>query len=828
MKKQRYFILLFLALLGIQSPSYSQVDENVFRDETRKKVLSDDAPEGALDLRLDFNDEWRFFQGELPGFQDPGYTDVEWRLLELPHDWSVEGRFDPENPAGAAGAFLPTGIACYRKSFTLPESYKGKRIKIRFDGVYMNSSVYLNGVFLGTRPYGFSTFEYDLTPHLEFGDSNNVLAVKVDNSLQPSARWYTGSGINRDVHLFVTEQQHFQKFGTFIRTTKRNTHAAWLSINCKVISNNYPESEVIKFQSYPDDPVRIKKAAKIVAVLKTREGEIVAEGFEEKNLSDYSILETQLELVVTDPILWSHRNPYLYTLDLQLWVDGKLHNSQQTKTGIRVIEFNKDQGMLVNGEKVIIKGVCLHKDAGSFGTAVPKDVWRYRLRKLKRLGCNGIRTHGPVDPLFIEVCDEMGFYLMAEAFDEWEKTWQYGYSEDPAGKMPYTYHKFFRQWAETDLKAMIRRDRNHPSVVLYSVGNEMPEQRYPDGAETLGKLIKWAKEEDDTRPVIAACDWSAWANTNGFFDVMDIAGYNYPDRYFEGHYSEEHAAYPERILLGTENYMTLENWIRVRDNPYVAGLFLWVGIDYLGEALEWPRRGWEWGLMDIAGFEKSLYYYWQAFWSETPMVRIAVNLKDKDTFRWKCYNVASHWNFSPEQVDSVFVYSNTKKVELFQNGKSLGKKEVNPDTYQALYLVDYQKGELKANALQEKNVVATHSLKTAGEAKKLALISEPGEAGNEDERLIFLTLEVQDNKGIRCPFASDLISVEVQGAGELIGLDSGDQFSHEPYKQNKRKAFEGRLLLTIRPKGKGSITVLCQAENLKGTSVNIKKAKGLL
>jgi beta-galactosidase len=416
----------------------------------------------------------------------------------------------------------------------------------------------------------------------------------------------------------------------------------------------------------------------------------------------------------------------------------------------------------------------------------------------------------------------MGFYLMAEAFDEWNKRWHYGWSEDPSGKKPFTYHKFFNQWAETDLKDMVKRDRNHASVFMYSVGNEVPDQRFADGPKTLKMLIDWVKEEDDTRMVTATCDWAPWANASGFLDSMDIAGYNYPDRYFKEHYREEHASYPDRILLGAENYETLENWIAVRDNPYVVGLFLWVGIDYIGESLGWPRRGWEWGLVDIGSFEKTMYYYWQAFWSEKPMVHIAVNLKEKDTFKWRCYDVASHWNFNPEVVDTIFVYSNTEKVELFQNGKSLGKKEVNPDTYQAIFIVDYKKGELKAKAYNNKINVATHSIKTAGEPTKLKLIYERKSVAKDSDRLIFLTLEVQDNNGTRCPFACNEITVDIEGAGELIGLDSGNQFSHELYKQNKRKAYDGRLLLTIRPKGKGSISVKCHTEGLKAGTFDIQ------
>jgi beta-galactosidase len=822
MNKTRAIILLYGLLFFPCTKVFSQVDENVFRKVTDKGAGTSMYEDLVKERQLNFNSDWRFHLGELPGFFVPEFDDAGWRVLDVPHDWSVEGQFAEENQVGASGGYLPLGIGCYRKHFVLPEGAKGKRIIIRFDGVYMNSSIYLNNTFLGNRPYGFSTFEYDLTPFLNYDGKSNVIAVKVDNSLIGNCRWYTGSGINRNVHLYITEQQHFKSFGTFFRTTSIQGNVARLKVDCEVISNNYPESMSVNFQRFPEDWKKVLKKARILALLKDKEGGIFAKAIDSCELSDYTSIRSTMNIDAVNPVLWSDKNPYLYTLELQLWINDSLIDTQQQKVGIRTIGFDKDRGMLVNGEKVILKGVCLHKDAGSFGTAVPKDIWRYRLEKLKELGCNAIRTHGPVDPVFIDVCDEKGFYLMAEAFDEWNKTWHYGRSEDPAGKKPYTYHLFFNQWAETDLKDMVRRDRNHPSVFMYSVGNEVPDQRYPDGPKTLKKLIDWAKEEDDTRMVTATCDWSPWANASGFFDAMDIAGYNYPDRYFKEQYREEHARYPNRILLGAENYLTLENWLAVRDNPYVTGLFLWVGIDYLGESLGWPRRGWEWGLIDIAGFEKPLYYYWQAFWSEKPMVHIAVNLKKKDDFEWSAYNVASHWNFNPGEVDTVFVYSNAEKVELYQNGKSLGKKPVNPDTYQAIYLVDYKKGELQAKAFNLKELVATHTLKAAGEPKKLVVKEEWKSDSKEGDRLIFLTLEIQDERGIRCPSAKNEITVEVTGAGELIGLDSGNQFSHELYKQNTREAYEGRLLLTIRPKGKGSISVKCRAGNLEPGRANIQ------
>ena len=819
----KYLNILFLIVsLFTCSSVDAQVDENVVRQVGSQHSLAEVKSQHYMDMQLNFNAGWHFNLGEIPGFQVPEYDDSAWRVLDVPHDWSVEGQFAKENPAGVSGAFLPTGIGCYRKYFVMPEGTKGKRIKIRFDAVYMNSSVYLNGTYLGNRPYGFSTFEYDLTSYLKFNGERNVIAVKVDNSLTINCRWYTGSGINRNVWLLISEQQHFKSFATFFRTVSVDGNVARMKVDYEVTSNNFPESQNINFQRFPEDWKKVVKDARIVALLKEKNGNTIAESVDSFQLADYTSIKRSLDITAGNPVLWSDKNPYLYHLEIQLWIEGKLADTEQYKVGIRTIGFNKDQGMVVNGEKVIVKGVCLHKDAGSFGTAVPRDVWRYRLEKLKELGCNAIRTHGPVDPVFIDVCDELGFYLMAEAFDEWNKRWHFGWSEDPAGKKTYTYHKFFNQWAETDLKDMVKRDRNHAAVFMYSVGNEVPEQRYADGPKTLKMLMDWVKEEDNTRPVTAACDWAPWANANGFLDVVDIAAYNYPDRYFKGHYREEHARYPNRILLGAENYETLENWLAVRDNPYVVGLFLWVGIDYLGESLNWPRRGWEWGLIDIGSFEKPLYYYWQAFWSEKPMVRIAVNLKEKDPFEWRSYNVASHWNFNKGDVDTVFVYSNTGKVELLLNGKSLGVKEVNPDTYQAVYLVDYKTGILTARAFKDRKIAATHTLKTAGEPVKLELKNERKSLPVDNERLIFLTLEVQDEKGTRCPFAKNEIAVQVSGAGELIGLDSGNQFSHELYKQNKREAHEGRLLLTIRPKGDGVITVQCSAKDLNPVGLQIE------
>jgi beta-galactosidase len=357
MHKLIILINLTAFLFFANTSTYSQLDENVFRVDSSNNIDTEENDLQIMDVQLDFNSDWHFYLGETPGFHVPEFDDSDWRILDVPHDWSVEGQFAEDNPSSVSGGYLPTGIACYRKYFVLPEGSEGKRIKIRFDGVYMNSTVYLNGMYLGNRPYGFSTFEYDLTPHLKYNGERNVIAVKVDNSLTINCRWYTGSGINRNVHLNISEQQHFKSFGTFFRTISIDDNIARLKVDCAVISNDYPESMRINFQRFPEDWKKVIKNARIIALLKDREGGVFAEASESLELSDYTTIKSSLDIEARNPVLWSDKNPYLYTLELQLWIKDSLVDTEKQKVGIRTIDFNKDQGMLVNGEKVIAKGL---------------------------------------------------------------------------------------------------------------------------------------------------------------------------------------------------------------------------------------------------------------------------------------------------------------------------------------------------------------------------------------------------------------------------------------------------------------------------------------
>ena len=826
MKKNKWLYLLAAATFLTNSFCLdAQVieDENVLREIKTIVHKGFDVSDSIIDEHIDFNDGWKFKLGDNLGFEAPEFDDSGWRTLDVPHDWSIEGKPDKNNPASVKGGFYPTGKGCYRKTFILDKAFKGKRVKIKFDGVYMNSKVYVNGNYVGNRPYGFSTFEYDISRFMRYGGGKNVIAVSVDKSLQQSCRLYTGTGINRRVHLTISEQQHFDYNETFFRTVALKDNAADVKVDCKVISHNYPESERIRLQLWPDKVSYTTKKARVDVVLKDMENRTVVQESKDFMLRDYSERDFSFEMTVPQPRLWSAETPELYNLELTLNIDGKKVNTENHRVGIRMITFDCNNGMSVNGKKVIAKGVCLHKDAGSFGTAVPREMWVYRLEKLKEMGCNAIRAHGPVDPIFIDVCDELGFYMMCEAFDEWEKNWEYGLSEGPTGKLAYTYHKFFNPWAETDLKDMIRRDRNHPSVFMYSIGNEVPEQRFPDGARTLNKLKGWAHETDNTRPVTVGCDWSMWANQNGFMDAMDIAGYNYPERYYPQLYVEQHKQYPNRIILGTETNLTLRDWLAVRDNPFVVGLFLWVGIDYIGECLYWPRRSWEWGLIDIASFPKPYYYIWQSYWSDQPNVRIAVYQKGHP-FKWD-YRAVSHWNFDKDkkEQDTVFVITNQPEVELFLNGKSLGKKQVDSNEYRAKYVVSYQPGELKAVAYNAKGKkVNVHSIRTAEEPEKLAIINQRKNAVFENGETLFLAVEVQDKEGTCHPKADNEINVNVEG-GELLGLDSGDPFSHELFKQNNRKAFEGKVLVTVKIKDKDAFKVSCSSDGLESAVWAIKK-----
>lgn len=782
---------------------------------------------------INLNQGWRFLLGD-GAYGIPDVDDSGWRVLDVPHDWSIEGKYDKRNPSGPQGGFMPCGTGWYRLRFEAPASAKGNRVFVRFDGVYMKSQVWINGRMVGEYPNGYNSFEYDITPFVR-QDTVNVLAVRVDNSLQPGSRWYTGSGIYRDVNLIVTSQMHFTEGSTFITTPEVSTERAKIAMRYEVINHNYPETRFswtdnkslfvwLRDQEDQDAPTsegnhRVQKECTLTSILYDMEGNEVSRTESRQLIGDYTRTEMEQEMEVSEPRLWSDKTPYLYKLVTTISYDGKEADRIETPVGIRDIRFSAERGMEVNGKQVKIQGVCLHQNVGCFGSAVPLGVWRERLETLKAMGCNAVRvSHYPFMPRFYDLCDSLGLYVSNEIFDEWNRGQEWGYSESTYGKMPYTYHLYFNQWGETDLRRMIRRDRNHPSVILYMLGNEIPNQRI-EGIEIARKLKAIAREEDPTRPVTAACDFFVGANVYGFMDEFDIAGYNYIDRiHTDSLYAAEHARYPHRMLLGTETYHKTRNHVSVRDHDYVLGEFVWVGYDYLGEIV-WPDyRGWNEGILDIAGFPKMEYWLRKSYWTADPVVHVGVQRSEGRDFDWSPRDVVDHWNWADRDTVSVWVYTNCDEVELRVGRKSMGKKEVDPDLYSVEWSVPYRAGSVTAIGYRDGKKVTEHTLQTAGEpyALEVSRIYRYGD-------VVRAELQVVDEKGDRVPDSEVEVSVSGSAAGRVMGIDNGNQYDPqgEKYTSKERgKSYEGRMVIYFKPSATAS-DVTFSSQGLQSAQVNL-------
>ena len=656
--------------------------------------------------KLLFNTDWKFTLSDNPQFRDSVFNDVSWRSLDLPHDWSIEGAIDKS--IGGPGGFFPIGIGWYRKTFFLPKSMNQKQVILQFDGIYMNSEVWINGKFLGRYPYGFTTFQYDITDYLTSASVENTIAVRVDNSLKESTRWYTGSGIYRNVWLIATNFVHFDSYkGVSITTPQVSEKKATVNVDYDFTVNFFTSNKNDRWN---------KESRKLIlrSTILDKNGNKIAGTETEKecaSLTPSYLLSQQIE--VDQPKLWSTNSPAMYYLKSEIISDGQVLDDQITSFGIRKLEYIPGKGLFVNGKPEKLNGVCLHQDVGSFGVAVPVEIWRHRLLKLKKIGCNAVRTsHHPFAPEFYDLCDTLGLYIMNEAFDEWTSGWRYNFTDNNIGKAQNGYQLYFNQWAETDLKAMLWRDRNHPSVVMYSIGNEVPDQLITDGYKTARKLVDICHEVDNTRPVTSGCDQYSTATNNGFLDQFDISGYNYIDRNFkEKMYTPEHTKRPDKLCIGTETSKTTQNFTAYRDNDFVIGAFIWVGLDYLGESNKYPLRGFPRGLLDIAGFEKPEYYLYKSYWSEKPTVHITVGANK---------TLESKWNWKANDSLSVYAYSNCDEVELFLNNRSLGKKAVDKNVnYCGLWHVKFKEGTLKAVGYISKKKVSEDILKTSLEVSKI-------------------------------------------------------------------------------------------------------------
>jgi len=804
-----------------------------------------------------FDSAWKFYKGDLPGAEQPAFDDRAWRTVDVPHDWSIEGPFSETNLTGGAGGFLPAGVGLYRKNFTLSEMDSNRCFFVEFDGVMANSEVWINGHSLGKRPYGYVGFGYELTGHLHFGnDRTNVLAVRADTSAQPASRWYTGAGIYRHVRLVCVNTVHLTENGVFVTTSPvttltmrpgKPTPKAAVQIEASVTNESGSRHEIT-----------------LQTTLIAPDGKPVAINETKTSSSGGPIIQ---QIILTNPELWNLNNPKLYRAVCQIRDGEKILDAQTASFGIRDARFDADTGFWLNGKNFKIKGVCLHHDGGAFGAAVPLDVWKQRLATLKSLGVNAIRTaHNPPAPEFLDLCDRMGFLVMDEFFDCWT-----------VAKNSYDYHLYFNEWSKTDERDSIWRDRNHPCVILYSIGNEIHDTRDAEPAkDILRGLVQVAHEADPTRPVTQGLFRPNVTGdyTNGLADLLDIVGQNYR----ENEILAAHVQNPARKILGTENTHDRRQWVALRDNPPYAGQFLWTGIDYLGEARRWPLIGHGSGLLDRTGGVRPIAFERQSWWSDRPMVHVTRRLAPTDAMptdpgygaeERHTQVLFSDWtpkNPLPHD-ENVEVYSNCKEVELFLNGKSLGSKPLPADASPHIWTVSFVPGTLKAVARNDGKVAATDELRTAGAPVKIELSAgetfrrgefhEPltnersenfGAHGTRPSDIDSLSGQSQqrvpagqirlaadwddvacvratvvDAHGVPVPSADNLITFKITGPGAVAAVDNGDNASHEPFQAAERHAFQGRCVAFIKATApSGKIVLTASAPGLKTGQATLK------
>jgi len=773
---------------------------------------------------VSFNDDWRFHLGDAGNAQDAGFNDSQWRQLNLPHDWSIEGEFNENAPSGTGGGALPGGLGWYRKTFTIPASAKGRLIFIEFDGVYRNSEVWVNGHYLGKRPYGYSTFEYELTPYLDYGTRPNVIAVKVDNSQQPNSRWYSGSGIYRNVWLTTIDPVHVEHWGTYVTTPEVSEQSATVSIKTKVANGSNSAAPV-----------------NLTTIIQDASGREVVRALEKAVAAKGAHAEASQTLKVSAPMLWSDERPYVYKVISQLEQGGRVVDRYETPLGIRTFRFDVEKGFFLNGKPVKIRGTCNHHDLGSLGAAVNERAIERQLELLKEMGVNGLRTsHNPPAPELLEIADRMGFIVMDEAFDMWK-----------IEKTKYDYHLDWAEWHKRDLEDMVLRDRNHPSVIIWSIGNEVMEQwnNNPDGGTISRELAGIVRNLDPTRPVTSACNGVSRDNKVLTEGDLDLVGTNYA----HGRLPEFAKMFPGRAIIGTETNSSLhmrgsyrmpseeilrwprkdedilkisptyecsaydnstanwgsaheETWKLVKNHDFFSGMFIWTGWDYIGEPtpFPWPAVSSYFGIIDLAGFPKDPFYFYQSEWTSKPVLHIL-----------------PHWNWKQgENVDVVGYFNQADEVELFLNGRSQGTKRKEGDNMHVHWSVPFEPGVLKAVSRKNGKVVLTKEVRTAEAPAKIVLVPDRQAIKADGTDLSFVTVKVVDKNGTLVPLADNLIKFDVSGQGSIAGVDNGNQISHESHKGSQRKAFHGMALAIVQAKPKaGRIVLKATADNLAPATV---------
>ncbi len=796
---------------------------------------------------VSFNEGWRFAKGAVVGASEKDFDDTMWRNITLPHDWAIEGPFDSSYNARSGG--LPFhGIGWYRKQFDMPEAAKGKHVTLHFDGAMNNAKVWLNGTLVGDRPYGYIGFSVDLSQHLNYGGSN-VIAVQ----LAPedfSSRWYPGAGIYRNTWLEINNEIHVPKWGTFITTPSITQDEASVRVLTEIKSIADADEEV-GLQTVIYDPNN-REVANTNSIVQTK-----------GNTTVEAIQTARIE----SPLLWDVDTPNLYTAMTTIVQGDKVLDTYKTTFGIRTIEYGADFGFKLNDKKTRFKGVCLHHDLGPLGTAVNKRATERQLEIMQEMGVNAIRTsHNPPSPEQVQLCDQMGLMIQVEAFDVWQMA-----------KVKNDYSKHFDKWHERDLRDMIRTFRNSPSVVMWSIGNEILEQAHKTkGREIAHKLADICRDEDSTRPVTAGFNYYPAPINNGLAEALDVVGWNYKPRKYE----EVVEKHPDWIVYGSETASTVSSrgtyhlpiekyekheslqitsydfigppWAYPPDIEFEAlektpnnlGEFIWTGFDYLGEPTpyggkdnstngywngDWPARSSYFGAVDLCGLPKDRFYLYQSQWTTAPMV-----------------HVLPHWNWKGKenQIIPVVSYTNAEEVELFVNGKSFGKKRKGMDKapipinfidweggrytgtfmspYRLMWEVPYQPGSIEVIAYTNGEQVATKRIHTATKPAKIELVPDRTVLNADGQDISFITVRITDKDGNLCPNADNLVKFSVSDLGTIAAVGNGDPATTAAFQSNKRKAFNGQCMLMVKTtKTSGSITVQATSDSLQTASVSL-------
>lgn len=794
----KQILLVFIILIGIFS-GYTQ------NGNERKQLF-------------DYN--WKFFLGDDSEAKTNNFNDTDWRKLDLPHDWSIEGKIHPKNTTGGGGGYFPAGIGWYRKTFQVPDEWKAKKTAVYFEGVYMNSEVFINGKSLGVYPYGYSSFSYDLTPYLNFGKENTI-AVRVDNSQQMNSRWYSGSGIYRHVWMVVTDPVHVAHWGVDISTPEVSSKKAVVLVKTKV------KNETESAQSI------------VVKTLLSNNSKNAGNGQMQVELPAHSEKELTQTIQVSNPKLWTPETPYLYQAQIQVLKGKKVVDDTKTDFGIRSIKFTTENGFQLNGKTVKINGGCVHHDNGCLGAAAFDRAEERKVELLKAGGFNAVRTsHNPPSEAFLEACDKLGLLVMDESFDCWK-----------IGKNSNDYSKYFNQWWQRDLEAMVLRDRNHPSIFMWSIGNEIPERSDPDAVKTAQMLLDAVKKIDKTRPVTSAIvnNDKNWDVFDPLMAVHDAVGYNYnlhraPD---------DHKRVPSRIIVQTESYPkdAFNNWKLVQENSYVIGDFVWTAMDYLGESGigrwyysgEVPGEHWEHdffpyhgaycGDIDLIGWRKPISHHRSMLYNTNEKLYMAVRepapepLEIKETW-WSVWPTWESWTWPAFEGKTVQVevYSKYPKVRLYLNDKLIGEQAtIREQQFKAAFSIPYSQGLLKAVGVENDKEVESAILQTAGDAAKIKLTADRKEILANGQDLSYITIEITDKDGIFQPNAANRLDFKIEGPGVIAGVDNADIKDTEQYVGNTRKAWHGRALVVIKSNHQaGEIKLSVTSNGLEGKNIIVK------